>query len=869
MERLILVDGSSMIFRAYYAIPGHLRTKTGLHTNAIYGFTNMFTKLLGGKTPEYGAVVFDPPGKSFRAEEYSEYKAQRPKMADDLAEQLPWIDKVVEVHNFPQLRVPGFEADDVIGTLTRQAVERGMEVHIISADKDFAQLISDKVKMVDTLRDISYDPELVRKKWGVKPEMFIDFLALIGDKIDNVPGVPGIGPKTATSLLERFGDVEGVLANLDQLKGKQKQNLEENRENALLSKRLVTIDCQVELPLGLDDLRYQEPSKEARNELYKELEFYSLLEGGAQDEAALAEAGDVDYGLLEDPTDFLQSRTLTAVLPVYDGVSPVTGKWLGVAFCREDGKAYYTPLSEKSTPVILDYLEDQDRPKVAHDAKRLMILCRRRGRLFQGVKGDTRLAAFLIDPTKTIPHDLSRVTKEYLQRVLRPTKSLLGGGKKRKEFSEIPLADLTDFAAHLVDAVRQLWDQVRDRLEDPRLLEEELKLSVLLSKMEFTGIRVDPDELKELGEEFRERLAGLEKDIYEMAGREFNIGSPKQLGEVLFDEMGLPVIKRTKTGYSTNAEVLERLKPKHEIADRLLRYRKLEKLINTYTDVLQRELNPTTGRIHCTFQQTVGATGRLISTEPDLQRTPVKTPEGRRIREAFVPQSGWDLLVADWSQIELRVLAHFSGDPVLVEAFTNDQDIHRRTASELFECEEDEVTKPQREIAKTVNFATIYGQGATALGQILDIPRKEAKAYIERYFEIYSGVREWLDRTIEVALVEGWVSTLAGRKRHIPELFSKNFMDRQAGERIAANTPIQGSAADICKATMLAIGDAMEGLESRMLLQIHDELIFESPPGETEGLKALVQDKMESAVKLKVPLKVEIGVGPSWEAAKA
>lgn len=869
MERLILVDGSSMIFRAYYAIPGHLRTKSGLPTNAIYGFTNMFTKLLSGKTPDYGAVVFDPPGKSFRVEQYADYKAQRPKMADDLAVQLPWIDKVVEVHNFPQLRVPGFEADDVIGTLTRQAVAKGMEVHIISADKDFAQLISDKVRMVDTLRDVSYDPELVRKKWGVRPEMFIDYLALIGDKVDNVPGVPGIGPKSAKTLLEKFGDVEGVLANLDQLKGKQRENLENHRDDALLSKSLVTIDQQVELPLGLDELKYQEPSKQARNELYKELEFYSLLEGGAQDQAALEAAGDVDYQLLEDPSEILKGQTLTAVLPVYDGVSPVTGQWLGVAFCREGGTAYYTPLTEQVEGPILDYLEDPEKPKVAHDAKRLMVLCRRRGRRFQGVVGDTRLAAFLIDPTKTIPHDLSRVTKEYLQRVLRPTKNLLGGGKKRKQFSEIPISDLAEFAAHLVDAVRQLWDVVKEQLEDPKLLEEELKLSVLLSEMEHTGIRIHPEELKALGQEFRERLDGLRCDIYEMAGREFNIGSPKQLGTVLFDEMELPVIKKTKTGYSTNAEVLERLKPKHEIADRLLRYRKLEKLINTYTDVLQRELNPQTGRIHCTFQQTVGATGRLISTEPDLQRTPVKTPEGRRIREAFVPKEGWEFVVADWSQIELRVLAHFSDDPVLVDAFQHDKDIHRRTAAELFDCSEEEVTKPQREIAKTVNFATIYGQGATALGQILGVPRKEAKKYIERYFEIYAGVRSWLDNTIERALVEGSVATLVGRRRHIPELFSKNFMDRTAGERIAANTPIQGSAADICKATMLAIREAIEGMQARMLLQIHDELIFECPPEETARLVNIVGEQMETAVPLKVPLKVEIGVGPSWEAAKA
>lgn len=861
-----------MVFRAYFAIPGNLSTRSGLPTNAIFGFTNMFRKLLTGKVPDLAAVVFDPPGPSFRSERFPDYKAQRPRMADDLAVQLPWIDKVVEAHRFPILRVPGFEADDVIGTLTRQAVERGMEVHIISADKDFAQLISDQVRMIDAMRDINYDPELVRKKWGVPPHQFIDYLALIGDKVDNIPGVPGVGAKTASKLLDDFGNLEAILASTDKLKGKVKNNLEEFAEQARLSRELATIDCQVELPLTLDSLAYQPPSQDDLNELYRELEFFSLLGVEAKDEQAREEAGDTDYRVIDSVEALakaLNALRCPALWPVLDSPSPVRGPWLGVAFSDRPGSGFYVPITDWSRQPLFDYLAGSA-PKLAHDAKVLMVLAKGQGFELGPVVGDTRLASFLIDPTGCIPHDLERVCKEYLHRVLRPIKSLVGSGKSQKLLAELELAELGDYACHLADAVGQLWPILKAKA-NPEHLAQELELSTVLAAMEFKGVLVDQPDLAALGREFHQKLADLEKTIHDLAGRSFNIGSPKQLSDVLFDELKLPVIKRTKTGYSTNAEVLERLASEHEIARHLLEYRKLEKLINTYVDVLARELNPDTGRIHTTFQQTAGATGRLITAEPDLQRTPVKTDEGRRIRHAFVARPATTFVVADWSQIELRVMAHFSKDPALVEAFAHDLDIHRRTASQLFDCSVDEVTKPQREIAKTVNFATIYGQGATALGQILGIPRKEAQEYIDRYFRSYAGVRTWLDTTIEYARADGWVATLTGRRRYIPELFSKNFMDRQAGERIAANTPIQGSAADICKLAMLGINRQFKerGLKTDMLLQIHDELIFEAPPEEVETVLEVVKHQMEHVVQLEVPLKAELGVGPNWAEAKA
>ncbi|PRP90471.1 DNA polymerase I [Enhygromyxa salina] len=890
-ERLILIDASALIYRAYYAIPSNFTTADGLHTNAIYGFATMFRKILSGRQPERGAVVFDAPGQTFREKKYPEYKAQRPRMDPELREQLAWVDKLVEAHHFPHLRMPGYEADDVIGTLTRLAVEAGMEVYIISGDKDFAQLISDRVRMVDTLRDITFDPELVRKKWGVAPERFVDLLALMGDKVDNIPGIPGIGQKTATKLLDKYGDFDGIFAHVDELKGKQKERIEDHREQAALSRELATIDTKVPLELGLDDLKLVPVEAGALNELYKKLEFYSLLseteaakEQGADadaDFAAVATLAELDALIASFPA---ADSGAVAVYPVYDAPSPVRGALAGLAFSFAANHARFVPtacaggLGDAAIAKLAPWLEDPKRYKLGHDCKALWVALRRVGVTLRGVVGDTMLESFLIDPNKLIPHALGQVVKEYLQRTIPPTKRVLGSGKKLKQFTELTPAELFEWSGQQVEAIATAFPAIRERLDleghRDYLETVELPLSWVLGQMELDGVAVDSEDLAKMGEEFGERLATLEAKIFEIAGREFNIASPKQLGEVLFDELKLPVIKRTKTGYSTNAEVLERLAAKtelegHEIAEHLLEHRKLAKLINTYTEVLQNAVNPETGRIHTTFQQTTGVSGRLITTEPDLQRTPVKTPEGRRIRQTFVARAGCKLISADWSQIELRLLAHFTGDEHLVDSFARGLDVHARTAGQLFEVAPDEVTPKQRGVGKLVNFATIYGQGATALSQILKVPRKQAQAYIDGYFEYYAGVRAWLDATIAQAHIDGYVETVLGRRRYIPELSSNNWQDRQYGERISANTPIQGSAADICKLAMLGIDRELKAakLEARMLLQIHDELVFEAPVAELEQVMAIARAQMEQVYPLKVPLVVDVGVGTSWAEA--
>jgi DNA polymerase-1 len=883
VKKLVLVDGTALIFRAYFAIPASFATTSGLHTNAIFGFATMFRKLFAGKKPDYGVVVFDSAAKTFREEKYAEYKAQRQEMASDLAEQLPWIDKVVEANQFPRLRIDGYEADDVIGTLAKRGVEQGMEVLIVSVDKDFAQLVSDRVRQLDPMRDVTYDPELVRKKWGVRPDQITDLFALMGDAIDNIPGVAGIGQKGAATLLEKYGSVEAIYEKLDELKGKQKTSLEAGRESARLSKELATIDCAVPLTEAIESFAIPEPNDAALNALYKELEFYSLLQGSSPELNSGAGAGEsVAYrslGGAAGPDALANTKAVLeelcktpplAVVPMFDLPTPITGKLIGVAVSSKPGTGTWIPFEGEAVPALKAVLEDATIPKVTHDVKALWQLLLRSGITLRGAAFDTMLASYLVEPTKLIPHRLDQIGREYLQRTLKPLKDLTGGGQKERRVSDIPAEELGPFACHLADAVVSAVPKLTERLEKleatAHLKEHEMPLAFVLGRMELDGIKVDPAELGRAQVEFQATRDAESKRVFELAGREFNIGSTKQLGAVLFDELKLPVVKKTKTGYSTDSEVLERLAPKHEIAKHILEFRKYEKLINTYTEVLTAAINPATGRVHATFQQTVSASGRLISTDPDLQRTPIRTPEGKRIRTAFIAEPGCALISADWSQIELRVLAHVSGDPILLDSFANNVDVHRRTAAQLFHCAPEAVTKEQRNVGKTVNFATIYGQGATALGQILGIARKEAEGYIAAYFETYAGVRQWLDSTIETAKKNGYVTTLFGRRRYVHELSSRNPTEAAFGERVAANTPIQGSAADLCKVAMLKIARRLEeeALKTRMLVQIHDELLFEAPEAEIERAKAIVKEIMEGAWPLKVPLIAEVGVGKTW-----
>jgi DNA polymerase-1 len=902
-ERVVLIDGSSMVYRAFFAIPGNFQTSRGLPTNATYGFALMFRKILAGRRPTMGAVIFDPPGPTARELAYPAYKAQRPAMPPELRQQLPWIDRVVAAHDFPSLRVEGLEADDVIGTLTRQARERGHEVHIISGDKDFAQLVDDGVRMIDTMRDVTFDAEVVRKKWGVPPAQFVDLLALVGDKVDNVPGVPGIGAKGAAELLEKYGSLDEVLAHIDELKGRTRKALEEHRDRALLSRALVTIDQRCTLPVSVEGLAIPEPDLARVDDLYRELEFYSLLRGeeGARDASPRRSAEDAHASAGTDgprASASYESGVVTSLdelddciaelgeepasfVTLWEEPSFVTGELVGLAFASASGRAHFVPLyggegalGDAALARLRTWLEDAGRPKITHDLRDQWTVWARRAVELSGVVFDTQLASFLIDPTKLIPHRLDQLVREYLHRAMPAEKALLGSGKSQRALRDVPLAELGPHACGLAKTVAELHAPLAARLaeegQEANLRDESLPLARVLGRMQLDGIRVDPDDLGRVQVELESKKAAVEAQIYELAGHELNLGSTKQLAALLFDELKLPVVKRTKTGYSTDAEVLERLASEHEICALIVRQRALSKLIHTYTEVLRAAVCPATGRVHCTLQQTSGASGRLITTDPDLQRTPTRTDEGKRIREAFLPREGWVLISADWSQIELRVLAHFSHDPQLLEAFRRGVDVHRQTASQLFDVPPADVTAAQRNVGKTVNFATIYGQGATALAQQLGIPRVEAKAYIERYFERHEKVRTWLDATIAEAHRAGFVTTLLGRRRYIPELRSNNFNDRAYGERIAANTPIQGSAADLCKLAMLRIAEQLEarGMRTKMLLQIHDELLFEAPPDELGAAEALIRAQMELPYPLAVPLVVDLGHGASWAAAK-
>lgn len=891
--RVVLVDGSALVYRAFYALPPHLKTKDGVHTNAVFGFATMFTKLFAGKRPTLGAVVFDPPGRTVRDAMYAEYKAQRPPMPKELVLQVPLIDDLVRAYNFPLLRVAGLEADDVIATLAEAAVQAGHEVIIVSSDKDFAQLVrpDGMCKMHDPIRDVVYDAELIRKKWGVPPHQMVDLLALVGDVSDNVPGVAGIGQKGAAQLLEEHGTLDAMLERLATepaaFKPRTRTALEAGKEAARLSRDLIVLDRHATLPIELAALEIPRPDPQVVNDKLKSLEFYSLL---SHQDTAEAKAAQVAEGRTAthivhcDSTEAVRARipqALAAVVGVWEGRA-LDGRLVGLGLCETSGTAIWVPL--RHVEALRVWLEDPSCPKIVHDAKQLALALSGVDVpvTLRGVDFDTRLVSFLVDPNLLINehHGLHATVKEYLHRTLAALKDLTGGGKAQKSVDALDEQVLAELVTEHVQAVRELEPILRPLLEARGQLDVyrdvELPLVPILAQMERDGIAVDLPELGRIGEELIERRAALTTTIHGLAGRSFNIGSPKQLGEVLFDELGLPIVKRTKSGYSTDAEVLERLAPKHAIASEVLRYRLVDKLINTYTDVLQRSVQPRTGRVHAMFQQTVGVTGRLITTDPDLQRTPVKTDEGKRIRDAFVARPLADgtstcIVDADWSQIELRLLAHLSGDPLLIDAFVHAVDVHVRTASQIFKKPVDQIEKREREVGKTVNFATIYGQGAIALGQLLGVSKKEASEYIAGYFEAYAGVKTWVAEVVARADRLGYAETVLGRRRIIPELASHSPMTRSFGERIAANTPVQGSAADLCKLAMLKVARRLPEVSprGRMVLQVHDELLFEVPETDGAAVAAMVKHEMEHVLPLRVPLVADVRLGRSWGAAKS
>lgn len=868
MERCVWIDGTGLVYRAYNALPTTLRTTTGLPTNAVFGFAQMFRRILRGRTPAFGAVVFDAPGGSHRQRLDPSYKAHRPRMPEALKRQLAAIDEVVQAHGFHRLVVPGVEADDVLASLTRASLDAGHEVTVVSGDKDLLQLLVDpRVRVFDPTAEISYHADRARRRIGVPPERLPDYLALVGDPVDGIPGVPGIGKKTAVERLRAHGDLEGVL-RASTGSDRADRLLREHAEQARRCRELALLDHDVPVA-PLSTLALEPPTLQALNAVYRRFEFFSMLTAEAPPRGA------IQYFVCDTP-----EMVAAAVANECTGGAPVAIQVLqelaldstvaGIALSPREGFALYVPLRGAGQTVPLHtltaWLEDPDQPKIAHDAKQALTALAQLGVRLQGVTADTGLASYLLDPTRGLPHRLEQVARRVLKRALQPLRGVLGGGRAQKRFDELTVDRAGAYACHLADAIGGCWRQLEVELEEEDLadlLEEDLALSTVLSRMELHGIAVDSELLQELGAGFEAERSTVADEVYELAGRPFNIGSPKQLGTVLFDELGLPVLQRTKTGYSTAASVLDRLE--HPIVAAVKRWRTLDVLLHTYTTVLVDSVRAD-GRIHCTFQQTASATGRLITTEPDLQRTPVRSAEFRRVREAFVAPADHVLLSADWSQFELRILAHLTRDPELLSAFRSGADLHTRTAAALFDVPESAVTSEERGIGKTVNFATLYGQGPVALSQQLDIPHREARQYIERFFALYSQVRAWRERTIASAHADGFVTTVTGRRRYLRELSIQTTSDRAYGERLAMNTPVQGSAADLCKAAMRRIADELSAasLRSALVLQIHDELLLEVPTCEIEQVRPLVERAMREISPLEVPLVVSTGVGLTW-----
>jgi DNA polymerase-1 len=883
MDKLILVDGNSIANRAFYALP-LLNNAQGLHTNAVYGFTTMLLKLIEEEKPTHFLVAFDAGKVTFRHKEYKDYKGGRAKTPPELSEQFPLIKELLDAFSIRRFELEGYEADDIIGTLTRIADEKQTPVVVVTGDKDMLQLASEHVTVALTRKGISelerFGPEQIREKYGLTPAQITDLKGLMGDASDNIPGVPGIGEKTGLKLLHEFGTIERLLAQLDQVSGKLKEKLETHAEDARFSKELATIYREVPIETDWDDLAYGGYDPQTLSAMFRKLEFNSLLE--RLDLPAEAAGGEAAAALThrtisaEDLTGW--DRLKAAYRSVYievTGENPHQGELVGIAlYGKDNGEALYIPeavLLSGEAAAVRDWLADPSAPKWTYDAHKAELALGWRGISLGGVEFDVLLAAYLLDPTEA-NHTLAALAAKHRASGLPGDDEVYGKGAKFR----LPEAEkLEEHLCRKALAVEQLTPVLQEQLKEngmERLYYElELPLSRVLAQMEKTGIRVEKDELVKYGEELQERIEQAIARIYELSGTEFNINSTKQLGEILFDKLGLPVIKKTKTGYSTDAEVLEKLEPYHEIVSQILLYRQLTKLQSTYVEGLVKEIREETGKVHTYYRQTIAATGRLSSQFPNLQNIPIRLEEGRRIRKVFKPaEEGWYILSADYSQIELRVLAHISKDERLIQAFRENMDIHTKTAMDVFGVPEDQVDANMRRQAKAVNFGIVYGISDYGLSQNLGITRKEAAQFIEQYFHIFQGVRRYMDEIVKQARSDGYVSTLLHRRRYLPEINASNYNVRSFAERTAMNTPIQGSAADIIKLAMVQMAERLkkEKAKSRMLLQVHDELVFEVPEDELAMMKRIVPEVMENALPLDVPLRADVQVGLDWYEAK-
>ena len=912
---LILIDGSSYLFRAYHALPP-LTTTRGQATGAIKGVINMVRSLIKEYPDSPIAVVFDAKGKTFRSDIYEQYKAHRPPMPDDLRSQIEPIHEIIKAMGLPLIVVPGVEADDVIGTLAQQATAQKRDTLISTGDKDLAQLVNEHVTLLNTMTKEVLDIDGVKNKFGLGPELIIDYLGLMGDKSDNIPGVPGVGPKTAVKWLEEYGTAEQLIERADEIKGKAGENLREHIEQLRLSRELATIKCDVELDIGLEDLRHIDVDKEALLSWYLTLEFRSWIKeleaegvkaeavqiaGSApalddaevpDDAEAFTQPESIDYQtiLTTDQLsalikDIKKAERLALALET-DGAQFMQAKIIGLSLSITPGQASYIPLlhaydgvpeqldAEEVLKSLQPVLEDQAIFKAGHDLKLMSHVLANVGIKLAGRRFDTMLQSYVLNSVAH-RHTLDKLAASYLQEDKLLLEELLGKGRNKLTYAEVDIEKATAYSAQNADFIYRLQQGLELKLKQTGALADiyrykEIALLPALYAMEQQGIRVDLFSLSQQSEELAQRLSELEQEAYELAGEEFNLGSPAQLQKIFYEKLNYPVISKTAKGQPSTAEpVLQELALDYPLPKLLLEYRTLSKLKSTYTDKLPQDVNPQTGRIHSTFQQAVAATGRLSSTDPNLQNIPIRTEEGRRIRKAFITEEGKVLMAADYSQVELRIMAHLSGDEGLRKAFQQGLDVHRATAAEIFDESLDQVSSEQRRSAKAINFGLIYGMSAFGLAKQLGIGRHEAQEYVERYFHRYPGVRDYMENTRQIASEQGYVETLFGRRLYLPDIHARNGMLRKAAERTAINAPMQGTAADIIKRAMVDIYHWLlaAGLDARLLLQVHDELVFEVSETDLALLSEGVEFRMASAAALDVPLVVDIGFGANWDEA--
>lgn len=874
-KKLVLIDGNSIAYRAFFALP-LLNNDKGVYTNAVYGFTTMLLKVLEEEKPSHILVAFDAGKTTFRHKTYKEYKGGRQKTPPELSEQFAFIHELLDAFNISRYQLDQYEADDIIGTLAHSAADNGINVKVISGDKDLLQLVSDKVSVALTRKGISevdtYDPKALDEKYGLTAKQIIDLKALMGDPSDNIPGVPGVGEKTALKLLKEFATVEKVLDSIDEVSGKKlKEKLTDNRDQALMSKELVTINQSAPLTITFEETEYDGYDAEKVVRLFKDLSFNSLL-GRFEGETDIEEEEieDIDFNTITEVTEEMLNYPSAVIVEVTDE-NYHHADIQGIAIVNESGNYFISVEKALSSQAFLDWLKDDSKEKFVFDAKKTKVALKWKDIDINGISFDLFLASYLINPAEN-HHDIPAVAKRKGVLNVQLDEAIYGKGAKFTIPKESVLAEHLVRKGIALYKLKEIYiTELQENNQYDLFVDLEMPLSLVLAEMEYTGVNVDVDRLKKMGNELLTQLHLLESEIHELAGEKFNINSPKQLGIILFEKLGLPVVKKTKTGYSTSADILEKLEDKHEIISKILHYRQLGKLNSTYIEGLLKVVLDPTGKIHTRFNQALTQTGRLSSTEPNLQNIPIRLEEGRKIRQAFIPsEKDWFIFAADYSQIELRVLAHIAEDEGLTEAFNKDMDIHTKTAMDVFGVEDTEVTSNMRRQAKAVNFGIVYGISDYGLSQSLDITRKEAGKFIDRYLETFPGVKTYMEEIVQVAKQNGYVSTLMERRRYLPEITSRNFNQRSFAERTAMNTPIQGSAADIIKIAMINMAKRIkeENLKTRLLLQVHDELIFEAPKEEIEILKKLVPDVMENAMKLNVPLKVDFAYGTTWYDAK-